>query len=131
VRALGWGSRPLWLSIIVLIRSRALVARSTDGGLDTFWSAVTSRHAWAALKLSLWTSLAVACRQRGGRHGDGMVLVRDSSRQGRHQRAIDLPFALADESWSGSSARAGRPDVARRIHAVGDDVGHPAGVWSS
>ena len=43
--ALGLGVATLWLSIVVLIPLAALVARSTDGGLDTFWSAISSRQA--------------------------------------------------------------------------------------
>ena len=85
----------LWLSVVVLIPLAALVARSTDGGLDTFWSAVTSRQAVAALKLSLWTSLAVAAVNAVAGTATAWVLVRDRFRGKAVVNAlIDLPFAL-------------------------------------
>jgi sulfate transport system permease protein len=85
----------LWLSVIVLIPLAALVARSTDGGLDTFWSAVTSRQAVAALKLSLWTSLAVAAVNAVAGTATAWVLVRDQFRgKAVINAVIDLPFAL-------------------------------------
>jgi sulfate/thiosulfate transport system permease protein len=93
--ALGLGVATLWLSVIVLIPLAALVARSTDGGLDTFWSAVTSRQAVAALKLSLWTSLAVAGVNAVAGTATAWVLVRDQFRGKAVINAlIDLPFAL-------------------------------------
>jgi sulfate/thiosulfate transport system permease protein len=79
----------------VLIPLAALVARSTDGGLDTFWSAVTSRQAVAALKLSLWTSLAVAAVNAVAGTATAWVLVRDRFRgKAVINAVIDLPFAL-------------------------------------
>jgi sulfate transport system permease protein len=93
--ALGLGVATLWLSVIVLIPLAALVARSTDGGLDTFWSAVTSRQAVAALKLSLWTSLAVAAVNAVAGTATAWVLVRDRFRgKAVINAVIDLPFAL-------------------------------------
>jgi sulfate/thiosulfate transport system permease protein len=93
--AFGLGLATLWLSIIVLIPLAALVARSTDGGLDTFWSAVTSRQAVAALKLSLWTSLAVAVVNAVAGTATAWVLVRDQFRgKAAINALIDLPFAL-------------------------------------
>jgi sulfate/thiosulfate transport system permease protein len=93
--ALGLGVATLWLSVIVLIPLAALVARSTDGGLDTFWSAVSSRQALAALKLSLWTSLVVAALNAVAGTATAWVLVRDEFRgRGVINALIDLPFAL-------------------------------------
>jgi sulfate transport system permease protein len=93
--ALGLGVATLWLSVIVLIPLAALVARSTDGGLDTFWSAVTSRQAVSALKLSLWTSLAVAAVNAVAGTATAWVLVRDRFRgKAAINAVIDLPFAL-------------------------------------
>jgi sulfate transport system permease protein len=93
--ALGLGVATLWLSVIVLIPLAALVARSTDGGLDTFWQAVTSRQAVAALKLSLWTSLVVAAVNAVAGTATAWVLVRDQFRGKAVINAlIDLPFAL-------------------------------------
>jgi sulfate/thiosulfate transport system permease protein len=93
--ALGAGVATVWLSIIVLIPLAALVARSTDGGLDAFWSAVTSRQAIAALQLSLWTSLAVAALNAVAGTLTAWVLVRDDFPGKRAvNTVIDLPFAL-------------------------------------
>jgi sulfate transport system permease protein len=93
--ALGLGVVTLWLSVIVLIPLAALVARSTDGGLDTFWSAVSSRQALSALRLSLWTSLVVAAFNAVAGTATAWVLVRDEFRgKGVINALIDLPFAL-------------------------------------
>jgi sulfate transport system permease protein len=93
--ALGLGVATLWLSVIVLIPLAALVARSTDGGLDTFWSAVSSRQAVAALKLTLLTSLAVAAVNAVAGTATAWVLVRDDFRgKAAINALIDLPFAL-------------------------------------
>ena len=93
--ALGLGIATLWLSVIVLIPLAALVARSTDGGLDTFWSAISSRQAVAALKLSLWTSLVVAAVNAVAGTATAWVLVRDQFRgKAAINALIDLPFAL-------------------------------------
>jgi sulfate transport system permease protein len=93
--ALGLGVTALWLSVIVLIPLAALVARSTDAGLGEFWSAVTSPQAVSALKLSLWTSLAVAAMNAVAGTATAWVLVRDEFRGKTLINAlIDLPFAL-------------------------------------
>jgi sulfate transport system permease protein len=89
------GIATLWLSVIVLIPLAALVARSTDGGLDTFWAAISSRQAVAALKLSLWTSLVVAAVNAVAGTATAWVLVRDEFRgKATINVLIDLPFAL-------------------------------------
>ena len=93
--ALGLGLATLWLSVIVLVPLAALLARSTDGGLDAFWSAVTSRQAVAALKLTLGCSLAVAAINAVTGTLVAWVLVRDRFRgKGVINALIDLPFAL-------------------------------------
>ena len=93
--SLGLGVATLWLSIVVLIPMAALVARSTDGGLDSFWHAVSSRQAVSALELSLWTSLAVAGFNALAGTATAWVLVRDDFRGKAILNAlIDLPFAL-------------------------------------
>jgi sulfate/thiosulfate transport system permease protein len=79
----------------VLIPLAALVARSTDAGLDGFWSAVTSRQALSALELTLWTSLAVSALNAVAGTLAAWVLVRDAFRgRGLLNAIIDLPFAL-------------------------------------
>ena len=55
--ALGLGISTLWLSVVVLLPLAAVVARSTEGGLETFWTAVSSRQAVSALRFTLLVSL--------------------------------------------------------------------------
>jgi sulfate transport system permease protein len=72
-----------------------VVARSTDGGLDAFWSAATSRQAVSALRLSLECSLAVAAINAVAGTATAWVLVRDEFRgRATINAVIDLPFAL-------------------------------------
>jgi sulfate transport system permease protein len=85
----------LWLGVIVLIPLAAVVARSTDAGLAGFWHAASSGQAVSALKLSLWTSLAVAALNAVAGTATAWVLVRDEFRgKGVINALIDLPFAL-------------------------------------
>ena len=90
------GLATLWLSVIVLLPLAAVLARSIDGGLDAFWSAVTSRQAVAALRLTL----VLLARRRGRStrsraRSIAWVLVRDHFRgKGVVNALIDLPFAL-------------------------------------
>jgi sulfate/thiosulfate transport system permease protein len=85
----------LWLSVIVLIPLAAVVARSTDGGINAFWSAVTSRPAIASLRLTLLASIGVAAVNAVAGTLIAWVLVRDRFRgKGLVNALIDLPFAL-------------------------------------
>jgi sulfate transport system permease protein len=73
----------------------AVLARSVDGGLDAFWSAVSNRQAVAALRLTLELSLAAAVINAVAGTLVAWVLVRDSFRgKGVVNALIDLPFAL-------------------------------------
>lgn len=93
--ALALGVSTLWLSAIVLLPLAAVVVRSTDGGLEAFWSAVTSRQAVAALRFTLLVSLATAAINAAGGMLIAWVLVRDRFPGKRFVNAlIDLPFAL-------------------------------------
>ncbi|HEX2105358.1 MAG TPA: sulfate ABC transporter permease subunit CysT, partial [Solirubrobacteraceae bacterium] len=93
--ALSLGVATLWLSVIVLIPLAAVVARSTEGGLDAFWTAVSNRQAVSALRLTLGLSIAVAAVNAVAGTLIAWVLVRDRFR-GRDavNALIDLPFAL-------------------------------------
>jgi len=84
-----------YLSIVALIPLAAVVVRSLDGGLDTFWSAVTSDQAVAALKLTLIASLVVVVINAVTGTLIAWVLVRDQF-PGKNivNSLIDLPFAL-------------------------------------
>jgi sulfate/thiosulfate transport system permease protein len=73
----------------------AVVVRSTDGGLDAFWSSVSSRQAVSALRFTLLVSLVVAAINAAAGTLIAWVLVRDEFPGKRAVNAIiDLPFAL-------------------------------------
>jgi sulfate ABC transporter permease protein CysW/sulfate ABC transporter permease protein CysT len=93
--ALGLGVSTLWLSLIVLLPLAAVVARSTEGGLDAFWSAVSSRQAVSALRFTLLVSLVATVINAVTGTLIAWILVRDRFRGKRVVNAlIDLPFAL-------------------------------------
>ena len=93
--ALGRGLVTAYLSIIVLIPIAALVAKSTGGGLDGFWTSLTSPLAIRALKLTLIASVIVVVINVITGTAIAWVLVRDSF-PGKQilNSVIDLPFAL-------------------------------------
>jgi sulfate transport system permease protein len=84
-----------YLSIVALIPLAAVVLKSLDGGLDTFWSAVTTEQAVAALRLTLIASLIVVLVNAVFGTLIAWVLVRDEF-PGKNivNSLIDLPFAL-------------------------------------
>jgi sulfate/thiosulfate transport system permease protein len=93
--SLGRGLVTAYLSLIVLIPIAALVAKSTGGGLDGFWSSVTSPLALSALKLTLIASAIVVAVNVVMGTAIAWVLVRDKF-PGKWivNAVIDLPFAL-------------------------------------
>ena len=94
-RAIGVGVVGLWLSLIVLLPLAAVVVRSTEGGWDTFWNAISSRQAVAALRFTLEVSLASTVINAVSGTLIAWVLVRDQFKGKRLVNAvIDLPFAL-------------------------------------
>jgi sulfate transport system permease protein len=93
--ALGGGIAMAYLSLMVLIPLAAVVDKSFEGGLDTFWTAVTNDQAMAALKLSLIASAIVALINAVTGTLIAWVLVRDEfAGKGIVNSLIDLPFAL-------------------------------------
>ena len=93
--ALSLGLVTTYLSLIVALPIAALVFESTNGGARAFWDVVTSPEAVAALKLTLWTSIAVALLNAVLGTITAWVLVRDDFRGKSLVNAIiDLPFAL-------------------------------------
>ena len=79
----------------MLIPITALVAKSTEGGLDAFWSSLTSPLAVSALKLTLVASVIVTLVNVIAGTAIAWVLVRDSFPGKRIVNSvIDLPFAL-------------------------------------
>jgi sulfate transport system permease protein len=84
-----------YLSIVALIPLAAVVAKSLDGGLDTFWNAVTNPQAVAALRLTLIASVIVVVINAVSGTLIAWVLVRDEfPGKGIVNSLIDLPFAL-------------------------------------
>jgi sulfate/thiosulfate transport system permease protein len=81
--------------VIALIPLAAVLVRSTDGGLDAFWDAVTSPQAVAALRLTIVASFVVVAINAVAGTLIAWVLVRDDFRgKGVVNSLIDLPFAL-------------------------------------
>ncbi len=92
---LGLGIATLWLSLIVLLPLAAVVDRSFQDGLESFWSSVTTRQSVSALRFTLLISLLVAAINVVMGTLIAWVLVRDDFRGKRVMNAIiDLPFAL-------------------------------------
>jgi sulfate/thiosulfate transport system permease protein len=89
------GLSTAYLSLIVLLPLAALTWRSTEGGWDTFWDAVTNPQAVASLKVTLGLSVAVVAINAVIGTVIAWVLVRDPFRgKALLNSVIDLPFAL-------------------------------------
>jgi sulfate/thiosulfate transport system permease protein len=84
-----------YLSVIALVPLAAVVFKSFDGGLDSFWNSVSSPQAVAALKLTLIASVIVVVINALAGTLIAWVLVRDDfPGKGIVNSLIDLPFAL-------------------------------------
>jgi sulfate/thiosulfate transport system permease protein len=84
-----------YLSIVALIPLAAVLFKSLDGGLDSFWTAVSSDQAVAALRLTLVASVIVVLINAVAGTLIAWVLVRDEfPGKGFAGSLIDLPFAL-------------------------------------
>jgi sulfate transport system permease protein len=93
--ALTRGVSVTWISVIVLIPLAAVVSRSLDEGLGAFWDAISTPEAWAAIKLTVVSSLIVVAINALMGTLIAWVLVRDEFRGKRAVNSlIDLPFAL-------------------------------------
>jgi sulfate transport system permease protein len=85
----------LWFSVLVLIPLSAIVARTTAGGWDGFWSTLTSEQTAAALRLTITQALLVTALNVVMGTLIAWVLVRDRFRGKRIlDVVIDIPFAL-------------------------------------
>jgi sulfate transport system permease protein len=92
---LGRGIAMTYLSIVALIPLAAVVAKSLDSGLGSFWDAITTDQAIASLKLTLIASVIVVIVNVGFGTLIAWVLVRDEfPGKGIVNSLIDLPFAL-------------------------------------
>jgi sulfate/thiosulfate transport system permease protein len=84
-----------YLSVMVLLPIAAVVSRSFDDGWETFWNAISSDQAVAAIKLTLIAALIVAAINAVFGTIIAWVLVRDEFPGKRYlNMIIDLPFAL-------------------------------------
>ena len=84
-----------FLTVLVLLPMAALVWEATSEGSQSFWDAVSSPEAVAALKLTLVASLGVSLLNAVLGTITAWVLVRDDFRGKAVVNAIiDLPFAL-------------------------------------
>ena len=92
---MGIGIATAYLSIIVLIPLALVVSKSTEGGWDTFWNAISSPQATSTLKLTVTVSLIVVAVNIVMGTVIAWVLVRDEFRgKAVVNSLIDLPFAL-------------------------------------
>ena len=84
-----------YLSIVALIPLAAVVLKSFENGADSFWNAISSPQAVAALKLTLIASVVVVLINAVFGTLIAWVLVRDEF-PGKSivNSLIDLPFAL-------------------------------------
>jgi sulfate transport system permease protein len=84
-----------YLSIVALIPLAAVLFKSLDDGFGSFWDAVSSPQAVAALRLTLIVSVIVVVINAITGTLIAWVLVRDEFRgKGIVNSLIDLPFAL-------------------------------------
>jgi sulfate transport system permease protein len=92
---LGRGVAMTYLSIVALIPLAAVLARSVDEGVGTFWNSVTSPQAVASLRITLIASVIVVVVNAVTGTLIAWVLVRDEfPGKGIINSLIDLPFAL-------------------------------------
>ncbi len=93
--ALMRGVSLTWLSVIVLIPLAAVVAKSFDEGPAAFWDAISEPEAWAAIRLTVISSLIIVAINAVMGTLIAWVLVRDEFRgKSIVNSLIDLPFAL-------------------------------------
>jgi sulfate/thiosulfate transport system permease protein len=84
-----------YLSIVALIPLAAVIAKSMDSGVDSFWSAITTEQAVASLRITLIASVIVVIVNIVFGTLIAWVLVRDEfPGKGIVNSLIDLPFAL-------------------------------------
>jgi sulfate/thiosulfate transport system permease protein len=92
---LGRGMVTLYLSVIVLLPLAAVVDKSLEGGIGSFWDAVSGEQSVAALKLTVICSLIVVAINAVFGTIIAWVLVRDQfPGKAAVNAVIDLPFAL-------------------------------------
>jgi sulfate transport system permease protein len=92
---LGKGLLGIYLSVLVLLPVAALLAKSSTGGTSSFWRAISSPEAVAAIKLTLIATAIIVVINAVFGTLIAWVLVRDEF-PGKSivNAVIDLPFAL-------------------------------------
>jgi sulfate/thiosulfate transport system permease protein len=94
-RAGGPALAVTYLSLLVLLPVAALFSNAFSSGWSSFWTAVSSPEAVAALELTLVAALLVAIVNSIAGLAIAFVLVRDEFRgKALVSAVIDLPFAL-------------------------------------
>ena len=94
-RAGGPALAVTYLSLLVLLPVAALISNAFSNGWSTFWQAVTTPEAVAALELTLVAALIVAIINSIAGLAIAFVLVRDDFKgKALVSAVIDLPFAL-------------------------------------
>ena len=94
-RAGGPALAVTYLSLLVLLPVAALISNAFSDGWSSFWTAVTTPEAVAALKLTLVAAFLVAVVNSIAGLAIAFVLVRDDFRgKALVSAVIDLPFAL-------------------------------------
>ena len=95
VSGLGLGVAMMWFSLLVLIPLAAVVVTASGGGWGTYDDAVTNQQTFAALKLTVLTSIGVTALNMVMGTIIAWVLVRDRFwGKGALDLIIDIPFAL-------------------------------------
>jgi sulfate transport system permease protein len=92
---IGLGVTMIWFSLLVLIPLAAVVATAAAGGLGGFWSAISNEQTAAAIRLTVFSALAVTVVNVVIGTTISWVLVRDRF-PGKKllELVIDIPFAL-------------------------------------
>src|ERR1700692_3155105 len=92
---LSKGLLGIYLSVLVLLPVAALLAKSSTGGTSSFWRAISSPEAVAAIKLTLIATAIVVVVNAVFGTLIAWVLVRDEFPGKKIVNSlIDLPFAL-------------------------------------
>lgn len=113
-----------YLSLLVILPVAALLSNAFSSGFGSFWQAISQPEAVAALKLTLWCSLAVAAFNAVAGLVIAWVLVRDDFRGKAAVNAIiDLPFALPTVVAGLTLLTLYGPDSPFRINVANTPVG--------
>jgi sulfate transport system permease protein len=92
---IGLGVAMVWMSLLVLIPLAAVIVKASEGGLDTYLETFTNEQTFAALQLTVLTSLACTALNMVMGTIIAWVLVRDRFWGKRALDVIiDIPFAL-------------------------------------